>query len=125
MSTVVPFETLSDLFLNLSSKYKGTEKIAFAEKPSSNEPYQPIYWNEVRGKANRLAAWLLEEGIQKGERVALLSENRTEWVIVDMALQLIGAVNVSIYTTLPESGVEGIVKHSEASMLFVSTGIQL
>ncbi len=125
MSVIVPFETLSDLFVNLSSKYKGSDKAAFAEKPASGEPYQPIYWDEVAEKAYNLASWLLEFGIEKGERIALLSENRIEWVMVDMALQLIGAVNVSIYTTLPAARVGDIVAHSGATLLFVSTGIQL
>jgi long-chain acyl-CoA synthetase len=125
MSAIVPFETLSNLFLNLSSKYKGSDKTVFAAKPASHEAYQPIYWDEVAEKAHNIASWLLDNGIKKGERVSLLSENRIEWVIVDMALQLIGAVNVSIYTTLPAAGVAGILKHSEATILFVSSGIQL
>jgi long-chain acyl-CoA synthetase len=125
MSAIVPFETLSDLFLNLSSRYNDSGKTAFAAKPSSRESYQPIYWDEVSEKAHSLAAWMLDLGIEKGERVAILSENRIEWVIVDMAIHLIGAINVSAYTTLPVSGVADIVQHSGATKLFASTGIQL
>ncbi|WP_372638699.1 long-chain fatty acid--CoA ligase, partial [Fodinibius sp.] len=60
-----------------------------------------------------------------GDRVAILSENRYEWAVFDLALQLIGGVNVSLYTSLPAGQVNYILQNSEAKMFFVSTGIQL
>ncbi len=125
MPTVIPFETLTDLFLNLSEKYRGTNKTAFARKPSPNEPYETIYWDEVTDDARSMAAYLIEFGIEPGDRVALLSENRYEWAVVDLALQLIGAVNVSLYSTLPPQQCAYILQNSEAKLFFVSTGIQL
>src|SRR5699024_3777304 len=72
-----------------------------------------------------LAAYLVKQGIEAGERVALLSENRYEWAIVDLATQLIGAVNVSLYTSMPAAQCQYILENSGASIFFVSTGIQL
>lgn len=125
MPTVVAFETLTELFLNLSKKYKGSEKTAFARKPKTDEPYETITWDQVNDDAHTLAGYMIKHGIEAGDRVAILSENRYEWAVVDLAIQLIGGVNVSLYTSLPPKQCEYILKNSEAEMFFVSTGIQL
>ena len=125
MPTVVAFETLTELFLNLSKKYQGTDKTAFARKPSNSEAYETITWDQVTDDVQTMAAYLVNQGVDQDDRVALLSENRYEWAIVDLALQLVGAVNVSLYTSLPAKQCEYILQNSEAKMFFVSTGIQL
>ncbi|HKK24751.1 MAG TPA: AMP-dependent synthetase/ligase, partial [Gracilimonas sp.] len=125
MPTVVPFETLTDLFLNLSHKYSGTDKKPFYYKPSPDKSYEPILWDQVTDDVYSIATYLMERGIEKGDRVAILSENRYEWVAVDLAIQLVGAINVSLYTTLPAHQCEYILKDSGAKIFFVSTGLQL
>lgn len=125
MPTVVAFETLTELFLNLVKKYEGTDKTAFARKPSTEAPYKPIKWGQVSDDVHHLAAYLVKHGVESGDRVAILSENRYEWAVVDLALQLIGGVNVSLYSTLPPGQCEYILQNSEAKLFFVSTGIQL
>ena len=125
MPTVVAFETLTELFLNLTKKYEGTDKTAFARKPSTDAEYETISWDQVSDDAHALAAYLVKHGVEAGDRVAILSENRYEWVVVDLALQLIGGVNVSLYTSLPPRQCEYILRNSEAKIFFVSTGIQL
>ena len=64
-------------------------------------------------------------GVRPGDRVAILSENRPEWAYADMATQILSAVNVSLYTTLPPKEVAYIVHDSGASVFIVSTGIQV
>lgn len=125
MPTVVAFETLTELFINLSKKYQHTGKTAFARKPSNNSNYETITWDQAREDVHIMAAYLLRQGVEPGDRVAILSENRYEWALVDLAMQLVGAVNVSLYTTLPAQQCEYILKNSEAKIFFVSTGIQL
>lgn len=125
MPTVVAFETLSELYLNLVKKYKDSDKTAFAYKPATDAPYESITWGEADEDVRALAAYMVEHGIDPGDRVAILSENRYEWAVVDLAVQLIGAVNVALYTTLPPNQCEYILQDSEAELFFVSTGIQL
>lgn len=125
MPAVVAFETLTELFLNLSQKYNDTGKTAFARKPSTDAEYETITWAEVADDVNNLAAYLVDHGVEAGDRVAILSENRYEWAVVDLAVQLTGAVNVSLYTTSPVKQCEYILQNSEAKLFFVSTGIQL
>ena len=125
MPTVVAFETLTELFLNLTKKYEDTQKTAFARKLTTDGEYQTITWDQVLDDAYTLAAYLMEHGVEAGDRVAILSENRYEWAVVDLALQLIGGINVSLYTSLPPNQCEYILQNSEAKVFFVSTGIQL
>lgn len=125
MPTIVAFETITELFENLVAKYENSDKTAFAYKPGPDEEYKTITWTEVRDDVKSVASYLLQQDVQKGDRIAILSENRYEWAVVDMAIQMVGAINVSLYTTLPANQCEYILQDSEAQIFFVSTGIQL
>ena len=125
MPTLVDFETLTELYLNLVEKYKNSDKTAFAFKPNPKADYKTVTWDDVKKDVTAVASYLLEFGIEKGDRVAILSENRYEWAVVDLAIQMVGGINVSLYTTLPPRQCEFILKDSEAKLFFVSTGIQL
>jgi long-chain acyl-CoA synthetase len=83
---------------------------------SSSEFYQSVV-----GVARGLREW----GISKGDRVAILSENRPEWTIADFACLLIGAVVVPVYTTLTGEQVAYMLQDSGARVVFVSNEKQL
>ncbi|MGO9126592.1 MAG: AMP-dependent synthetase/ligase [Terriglobales bacterium] len=83
---------------------------------SSQEFYQ-----QVVGVAQALREW----GIAKGDRVAILSENRPEWTIADFACLLIGAVTVPVYATLTGEQTAYILRDSGARAIFVSSARQL
>ena len=61
--------------------------------------WQRVTWAEHVGKVNALAAYLVDQGLKKGEKVAVLSENRPEWLVSDLAVQSVGGVSVGVYTT--------------------------
>jgi long-chain acyl-CoA synthetase len=63
--------------------------------------------------------------LAKQDRVALLSENRLEWALADLAILSAGCINVPVYATLPAPQVEYILADSEARAVFVSTPEQL
>jgi len=65
----------------------------------------------------RLRASLYGLGVRRGDRVALLSYNRPEWIIADLAVQSLGAVDVPIYHTLPASQVDYYLRDSGASII--------
>lgn len=73
-------------------------------------------------RVRHVALGLAELGIKAGDRVALLSENRPEWSIADLAMLSLGAVNVPIYTTQAVEQVRYILTDSGARTLFVSGG---
>jgi long-chain acyl-CoA synthetase len=101
----------------------------FAEYPAMlrkvEKRFEPITYREMGVQVRKLATALLSLGIRKGDRVALLSENRPEWAIADFAILHIGAVNVGIFPTLPAGQVEYIVTDSGARCLIVSDREQL
>ena len=72
-----------------------------------------------------VARALRELGISRGDRIAILSENRPEWTIADFACLLIGAVVVPVYTTLTGEQTAHILRDSGARAVFVSTEKQL
>jgi len=125
MPTLVAFETLTDLYLNLTRKYKNSSKTAFAYKDPEHSEYKEITWDEAQTDILAIANLLIEKGAGPGDRIAIISENRYEWAVVDLATQLIGCVNVALYTALPSGQCEYILRDSEASIFFVSTGMQL
>ena len=83
---------------------------------SSRELYTRVY--QV---AEQLRAWQ----IRKGDRVALISENRFEWAVADWACLLLGVVDVPIYPTLTPEQTAFVLKNSGARSIFLSTRKQL
>jgi long-chain acyl-CoA synthetase len=84
--------------------------------------------NEVHEKVYQLAAALLEMGVSAGDgtvegrdKVALISNGRPEWLIVDLAVQLIGAVLVPLYPNSSLKEIEQILNEVETKCVFVST----
>ncbi|HZU45204.1 MAG TPA: long-chain fatty acid--CoA ligase [Terriglobales bacterium] len=78
-------------------------------------------YRDAVGVARTLASW----GIQRGDRVAILSENRPEWALADFGAMLLGAVVVPIYTTLTAEQTAYLLKDSGARVIFLSTAEQL
>ena len=125
MSTIVDFETIPELFNRVVDHFDGEGRPALRYKDRTTKQWVPISWEEYRENVRALAAHLHEQGVRAGDRVAILSENRPEWAFTDLATQLLGAVNVSLYTSLPASQVAFIVKDSGARVLVTSTSLQL
>ena len=76
---------------------------------------------EYLDKANAVSRALLKLGIQKGDKIAVIStNNRTEWCIVDVGVLQVGAQNIPIYPTISSKDYEYVLNHSEAVYCFVS-----
>src|SRR5687767_12532158 len=71
-------------------------------------------------RVKNCALGLASLGIRPGDRIALLSENRPEWSIVDMAILSLGAINVPIYTTQAIEQIDYILTDSGAKAIFIS-----
>lgn len=87
--------------------------------------YTNISGSEVIAAVEAVASTLLLWGVQKGDRIGLLAENRPEWTYADLGIQCAAAITVPIYGTLPTAQIEYIVKDSEMQYLFVSNETQL
>ena len=82
---------------------------------------------EVSELANRLSSGLLYSGIGPGDfsiegrdKVAVISKNRPEWVMLDLAVQQVGAVLVPVYPTISEVELEFILKDANVKLIFVN-----
>jgi long-chain acyl-CoA synthetase len=94
-------------------------------KPDAINHKRDGVWQRTAGaefvrRVRSLALGLRALGVRAGDRVALLSENRPEWSLADLAILSLGAVNVPIYTTQAVDQVRYILADSEARVLFVS-----
>jgi long-chain acyl-CoA synthetase len=72
-------------------------------------------------RVKNVALGLASLGVRPGDRIALLSENRPEWSIADLAILSLGAINVPIYTTQALEQIEYILSDSGARGIFIST----
>ena len=76
---------------------------------------------EYLDKANALSRALLKLGVQKDDKIAVISTtNRTEWCIVDIGVLQVGAQNIPIYPTISSEDYEYVLNHSGATYCFVS-----
>ncbi len=87
--------------------------------------WRDVSWAELAGQVNRCAAALVDLGLQHGDRVVVLSENRLEWVITDLGLLTAGGTNVPIHAPLTAKQVAYQIADSGASIVAVSSDEQL
>ena len=87
--------------------------------------WEPISSSQVYGMVRALAEELLAWGLVKGDRVAILSENRWEWAIADFAVLAIGGVDVPLYATNTPEQVGYMLRDSGAKVAIVSNREQL
>jgi len=113
-------QTLNDILLAICNDRRDRvmlQRGALSWVPISSEE---IY-RDVVGVARALESW----GVRKGDRVAILSENRPEWTIADFAALALGAVTVPIYSTQTPDQTSFILNDSGARVIAVSTKNQL
>jgi long-chain acyl-CoA synthetase len=82
--------------------------------------FQPLAWGQIADDVRRLAAALVRLGVAPGDRVVQVSENRYEWIITDLAVQMAGAVHTPIHAPLAGSQIAWQIKHSGATIVLVS-----
>lgn len=83
--------------------------------------YAPISSEEFGDRVRRLALGLHSLGFGKGDKLCLLSENRPEWTMFDLAVLSLGGLTVPIYTTLVGEQVRYIIEDSDAKVVVVSS----
>ncbi len=83
--------------------------------------YGDVSWEAYHAAAAGAAAALVEAGVDVGDRVGIVSENRSEWLVADMAILMAGAVTVSPHAPLTAAQVRYQLAHSGSVWCFVST----
>ena len=108
--------TVVGLFFRQAARYGDRTLIRFHEDGS----WRGLSWSRMRELVGRVAARLVAEGVQAGDRVVLMSENRVEWLYCDLAIQTAGAVTVPIYPSTPPRAAQGIAEDAGARVAFVA-----
>jgi long-chain acyl-CoA synthetase len=88
-------------------------------QPMGGGAVSSFTWSQVMDGSRRMAAHLKSQGLQPGERVALISKNTAWWLMADFAIWLAGGVSVPLYPTLAAETIRQILTHSEARWLFI------
>ena len=109
--------TLVDVYQQAVRRFPKLDTLNY----KSNKAWQSISADVMLKRARRIALGLYSLGVRKGDRVALLSESRVEWVLADQGCMFAGAVSVPVYPTLAPPQVGYILKDCGARVLLVST----
>jgi long-chain acyl-CoA synthetase len=111
------FPNLVTMFFRRAAE-KGDAPFLWAKSAGS---WQAISWSDAARQVASLAQSLKDIGLEPGDRVMLVSENRPEWCIADLGIMAAGCVTVPTYTTNTERDHQHIIEDSGASAIIVST----
>lgn len=110
------YKTIPELFFEASVKHYKTSALLHKKEGV----YFPISYRALANRVFALGYGLQKFGVAKGDTIAILSENRPEWVIADLAIMALGAVSVPLHTTLSAKALGIILNHCRAKILIVS-----
>lgn len=116
MSSKVRAKNLAELFYESAEKYG--DKPAFGTR-NQNKQFSMISFREVYEEGLALATGLIDLGLNAREHVAVLSDNRKEWIITNYGILLCGAADVPRGTDVTDGDIRYILPHSDAKMVFV------
>ncbi|MCB9546647.1 MAG: long-chain fatty acid--CoA ligase [Myxococcales bacterium] len=87
--------------------------------------WRPLTWGQMGRRVNLAAAGLCGLGVERGGRVAIVSDSGPEWVLADLAIQSAGAVSVPAYETSTPDQLAWLLEHAECRQVFVHNRAQL
>lgn len=114
---IYPIATLRDLLLEAARRYQ--DRVALRSK--KNGAYRSLTYLELKERAEELATAFFDLGLHKGDRVALLSENRTEWAVTYLAAVSSGLVALPVDKDLKPGEISHILNYAEAKILVCSS----
>lgn len=112
--------TINELFFRAVEKYDKPDAMLVKQ----DGVFRPISHRQILQRVRQTATGLARLDIERGARVAILSENRPEWAIADYACLTGGFVSVPVYPSLPPDQIAHVLADSGAVAIFVSNGEQ-
>jgi len=110
--------TIPQLFENSVAKYPNNTLVLEKDKTKT---YKEITYSEIKVLVNNFSTGLMELGVLKGDRLALLSEGRSEWLVSELGMLYLGAINVPLSVKINElSDLSFRILHSECEYIVVS-----
>ena len=113
---LIEFNSLVDLFFYKAAKENPNADFLEWLNPKNKKKYT---WGKTSASIQKLAK-VLKDNILKGDRCLLVSENRPEWLIADLAIMLAGGVTVPAYTTYTEKDYKYLIEDCQPSVIIVS-----
>src|SRR6266542_5415189 len=110
--------TVGALLTRLAETLPGNEALVYSERGLR------LNFAELESEARLIARGLMACGVERGERVALWATNVPEWVVLQFALAKIGAILVTVNTSLRGHEVDYLLRQCEAATLFTIRGFQ-
>jgi long-chain acyl-CoA synthetase len=110
-------KSIIQLFEECTEKF--SNNIYLWEKPQ--DKYEGTTYSEARRQVHEFAAGLITLGVRKGDKLCLIADGRNSWVIGELGILYIGAVNVPLSVKLNSEEIKFRVKHSEAKMILTSS----
>ncbi len=123
MSVLVAFSTIPEMFDRITSRFADEQRPMLMHKVDG--AYKGITYQEYRRNVELFGMGLASLGLKKGDKVGIIAENRPEWIVADMAIVCLGAVDVPIYPTLTPKQVEFIFNDAQVKIAIVSNMFQL
>ncbi len=116
----INFDNYNNIVAMFFEKSKEMKDKPYLWKKNNNE-FESLSWKNVELLVKSIARSLIGLGVLKGDRVVILSENRPEWQIADLAIMSIGAITVPVYTTSTTSDYSHVINHSGARCMIISS----
>ncbi len=124
MNKALSCKTILELFEYLTEDFgKKTDKPLMKRKVDGK--YEGISYSEFKKETESFAFGLAALGLKAEEKVAIIAENRPEWVYSDMAILNLGGIDVPIYPSLTADSIEFILSNSDSKGIIVSNKFQL
>ena len=117
------YETINTRFAEAARKY--ADRPALSGKPHGSKEWQTLTYGQLAEQVRAFALGLRALGVERGDRVAVLSENRAEWAVADLATLAAGGVIVPVYPTLPGGQVAHILADSGAKAVVAENAKQM
>ena len=115
--SIQKYQNLLSVFCDQAEKY-GDAPYLWSK---NNRHYQCLSWNDTYLQVKKLAKYLKKIGVESDSKVMLVSENRPEWQISDLAIMAADGISVPAYTTITSQDYEYLISHSETKVIIVSS----
>jgi long-chain acyl-CoA synthetase len=126
------FVTIPQMFVQVTNHYSARNTAPNAGDSSKfvymrkvGKEYVGMTYHELRELTENFAAGLRTLGVERGDKVGIVSENRIEWVVSDFAIIGMGGIDVPIFPTMTSAQESYIFNHCEAKIIIVSNKFQL
>lgn len=124
MAILKSCKTITELYRFITEEYGPTANRDFL-RYKVDGTYKGISYSQVKEETDLFAFGLASLGIKREDKIAIISENRPEWIYSDFATLALGAIDIPMYPSLTSQSIEFILNNSEAKAVIVSNKFQL